>query len=271
MDVIYLEPPSTGGGELARSYQGPVDGPYSRVAIGAFDGVHLGHQRVLSGCDTVLTFDPHPMSVLDPNRVPRLLSDHKTKVRKLEVLGIQRVAIICFNEAWSRLSPHQFVEHVLLIGLGAGFVSVGENFRFGAGGAGTPKTFEAYPSLQFQVVPLLPHGQSGDPISSTRIRNLVATGNVEAAAELLGGPLVVPARVSFESRLVISEKLALPAPGLYLGLVNNRSTAITVCSGNMVHVARNIRQGSDVELSFVERVDRTFSRRAVCCRHRRSG
>ena len=128
MEVVTLTTPP---GALARPAPEPATarpartGPYSSVAIGAFDGVHLGHRQVLAGCNTVLTFDPHPMNVLAPRRAPCLLSDTRTKLRKLEALGIRRAAIIRFDDAWSHLDADEFVKRVLLGYLGARIVSVG--------------------------------------------------------------------------------------------------------------------------------------------------
>lgn len=248
MEVLTLEPPHAGNSRRDVSAE-----PYCSVAIGAFDGVHLGHGEVVAGCDTVLTFDPHPMSVLAPQHTPSLLSDHRTKMRKLAALGVQRVAIIPFDDFWARVSPEAFVERVLIDSLHAKFVSVGENFRFGARGAGTPDTFLDYPSLEVRVVPMVKWGAAGDPISSTRIRRNVAAGNVESAAELLGGPLVLPARVSDAGHLVVADEYALPAPGLYLGRVDNRSVSLRVRPGGIMTATGILRPGTSVWVSFESR------------------
>lgn len=251
MEILSLEAPHERRGAGSRRSGGA--GRRAKVAIGTFDGVHLGHRQVLHGCDTVLTFDPHPMQVLQPRQVPSLLTDRRRKLQKLGALGIQRVAIVPFDESWSRVSAEDFVEGVLVDRLGAEFVSVGQGFRFGAGGAGTTATFAQYPELSTRVVSLLTRGPAGEPISSTRIRRLVADGNVELAANLLGASFTLPAVVGDEGRLLISSTFARPAPGCYLGYVDSHACAFRVCQDRTVAVMSTARTGTHVEVTFVKR------------------
>lgn len=254
--VLTSPPDPTGGGHPPVRAAHQRSGPYSSVAIGSFDGVHLGHRQVLVGCDTVLTFDPHPRRVLAPSRAPCLLSDQPTKLRKLAALGIRRTAIIRFDAAWSRLAAEDFVEHVLLGRLGAKIVSVGANFRFGAGGTSTAATLARYPSLQTRVIPLVTGGPGGQPISSTRIRQLVAGGDVEGAAALLAGPLVLPAVVVGHHRLVIDGKYALPATGRYHGSVGGRPGTVEV-AGNVVTTDVDAgAPGTTVAVAFLQLQDK---------------
>jgi len=254
--VTLTSPPGlTGSGQWPTTAHSSRGGPYSSVAIGSFDGVHLGHRQVLAGCDTVLTFDPHPMHVLAPRRAPCLLSDHPTKLRKLAALGIRRTAIIRFDETWSHLPGSEFVERVLLGRLGARMVSVGANFRFGAGGTATPATFADYPSLQTRVMPLLTGGPDGLPISSTRVRQLVARGDVEAAAVLLGSPLVLPALIVGRDRLAIADRFAVPAPGVYHGSVDGRPTVIRVAGEGITTAMAAGQPGASVAVAFLRRRD----------------
>jgi len=224
-----------------------------RVAIGTFDGVHLGHRQVLDGCDTVLTFDPHPMQVLEPGHAPSLLSDRRLKLRKLGALGVRRVAIVAFDQAWSQLTAEDFVKRVVVDRLGAEFVSVGHGFRFGARGAGTTSTFEQYPGLSTRVVPLVTRGPAGDAISSTRIRKLIFDGDVEAAADLLGTSLVLPAAVGDEGQLLIASEFARPAPGLYFGYVDSHQCSLRVGHDATVEVLGTSRPGTQVDVTFVKR------------------
>ncbi|MFF3057412.1 hypothetical protein [Streptomyces sp. NPDC057909] len=251
MEVLSLEVPRGKRGDGSRRTGGARW--RAKVAIGTFDGVHLGHRQVLHGCDTVLTFDPHPMQVLQPRHVPSLLTDRRRKLQKLGALGIQRVAIVPFDQAWSRVSAEDFVEGVLVDRLGAEFVSVGQGFRFGARGAGTTATFDQYPELSTRVVPLVTRGPAGEPISSTRIRRLIFDGDVEVAAGLLGASLTLPAVVGDKGQFLISSDFARPAPGLYLGYVDSRPCALRVCQDRTVAVMSTARTGTHVEVTFVKR------------------
>ncbi|MGW2047703.1 FAD synthetase family protein [Streptomyces sp. NPDC001858] len=258
MEVVDLEVPDGipgAGGHRRAGGTGAhaTTGARAKVAIGTFDGVHLGHRQVLQGCDTVLTFDPHPMQVLQPRQVPNLLSDRRQKLRKLGSLGIRRVAIVPFDQAWSRVPAENFVEDVLLDRLRADFVSVGEGFRFGARGAGTTATFDRYPELSTRVVPLVTRGGAGEPISSTRIRRLIFDGEVESAAELLGAALALPAVVGGEGQLLISPRFARPAPGFYFGCVDGRYCGIRVRQDRTAVVLGPARTGTSVEVTFVKR------------------
>ncbi|GAA1586992.1 hypothetical protein GCM10009789_45670 [Kribbella sancticallisti] len=248
MEVLSLGVPHWKGHAGDRT-----DGPRSRVAIGTFDGVHLGHRQVLDGCDTVLTFDPHPLMVLEPQQVPSLLSDRRRKLRKLSALGIRRVAIVAFDRAWSRVPAEDFVESVVVGRLGAESVSVGQDFRFGAGGAGTTTTFDQYPGLSTRIIPLVTQGPAAEPISSTRIRRLIFDGDVETAAKLLGAPLALPAVVGDGGRLLISSDFARPAPGAYLGFVDSHACGLRVRADRTVAVTGLTPAGAFVEVTFVKR------------------
>ncbi|WP_351231482.1 FAD synthetase family protein [Streptomyces sp. NPDC002133] len=251
MEVLSLEVPDRKRGAGSRRTGGAR--ARAKVAIGTFDGVHLGHRQVLYECDTVLTFDPHPMQVLEPRHVPSLLSDRRRKLQKLGTLGIRRVAIVPFDRAWSRVSAEDFVERVVVDRLGAQFVSVGQGFRFGARGAGTTTTFEQYPELSTRVVPLVTRGPAGEPISSTRIRRLIFDGDIEGAADLLGASLTLPAVVGDEGQLLISSEFARPAPGFYLGYVDSHPCALRVRQDRTVEVMSPARTGTHVEVTFVKR------------------
>jgi riboflavin kinase/FMN adenylyltransferase len=250
MEVLTLEAPRHAVGLRSRQ-----DAPTrSKVAIGTFDGVHLGHRQVLHGCDTALTFDPHPLRVLQPRAAPQLLSDHGLKLRKLSAAGIRRVAIVRFDRGWSEMSAEDFVEHVVIGRLGADFVSVGEGFSFGARGAGTTAMFERHPGLATRVVPLVTRGGANEPISSTRIRRLVGEGDVEEAASMLGEPLTLPAEVGPQNELSISAEYVVPAPGLYLGRLDQRRCALRVQPDRTVEVLGTPCAGSQIQVSFLERL-----------------
>ena len=157
-----------------------------RIAIGTFDGVHLGHRRVIAGCDTVLTFEPHPLTVLRPDASPPRLTDCDEKLRRLALLGVDETVVVPFDRDFATLSAFEFVDRVLVAGLQAIHVSIGVNFRFGQGAAGDAELLAADARFETRIVPL--HAVDGEPISSTRIRGLLAAGAIAEAGRLLGGP-----------------------------------------------------------------------------------
>jgi riboflavin kinase/FMN adenylyltransferase len=177
----------------------PAEPSGRAVALGTFDGVHLGHRRVIgSAVDrarerglvaTVATFDPHPLRVLRPEQPPQLLTITDQKIALVAGLGVDELVAIPFTPELSRQSAEDFCTQVLAAALGARLVSVGANFRFGHGAAGDAALLRARPEFETEVVELVQHG--GDSISSSRIRSLLAEGDVAGAAELLGAPYTI--------------------------------------------------------------------------------
>lgn len=173
---------------------GPADRG-ATVALGNFDGVHLGHQRVIAAARAarpsaplgVVTFVPHPRRVFQPEAEPFELMTPDCRARRLGKLGVERVFHLRFDRALAALSPQAFCETVLVARLGVAHVAVGADFCFGAKRAGTTATLAAEGErLGFgvAVVPLL-HGD-GTEVSSTAIRRALAEGRPEAAAAMLG-------------------------------------------------------------------------------------
>lgn len=172
------------------------------VTIGNFDGVHRGHQEVLAhakaraaelgGLPVVaLTFDPHPMTVLRPDRAPAMLSRAEERAELLTRYGADAVLILPFTKEVSGWPPEEFIDRVLVRTLHAKAIVVGENFRFGHKAAGHVDTLiAAGAEAGFQVEGLSLAGDA-QPWSSTYIRGRIAEGDVEAAAEALGRPLRV--------------------------------------------------------------------------------
>ena len=109
----------------------PTPGRGRHVAIGTFDGVHLGHRAVIDEADTVLTFDPHPLAVIRPDALPKLLMPFPIKRDVIGGLGVDDLVVIHFDRDFQERSAESFIEDVLIGRLGAAQVSVGENFRFG--------------------------------------------------------------------------------------------------------------------------------------------
>src|SRR3954451_25033607 len=132
----------------------PGSGP-RRGAIGTFDGVHRGHREVIRGADTVLTFEPHPLSVIHPEATPKLITTFPVKRDLIAGLGVDELVVIPFDKGFSSQTAEEFVQHVLIEKLGAEQVSVGENFRFGKGARGTPEFLGEHTEFQTRVVPLV--------------------------------------------------------------------------------------------------------------------
>lgn len=208
-----------------------------RVAIGQFDGVHLGHRDVIAGSDTVLTFEPHPLSVVRPEAAPRLLTDLDAKARLIERLGVQELVVIAFDEHVAAQAPADFIEEVLVGALGATHVSVGENFRFGHRAAGDADLLRADPRFETRVVALVE--VDGEVVSSSHIRALVSAGDVEHAAHFLGsrfqlrGEVVTGDRRGRElgfptANIVPDERLVYPGHGVYAARADGACAAVSV-------------------------------------------
>jgi riboflavin kinase/FMN adenylyltransferase len=207
------------------------------VAIGTFDGVHLGHQAVIEGADTVLTFDPHPLEVLHPAATPKLIMPFGVKRDVIEGLGVEELVVIPFDEDFAHRSAEDFVERVLLEKLDAKQVSVGENFRFGSKAKGDPAMLEARPEFRTRVVPLVE--VDGETVSSTRIRALVAAGEMEGARRCLGAPFMVEGTVVTgdqrgrelgfpTANIVPDDRLAIPGHGVYAAFADGVPAAVNV-------------------------------------------
>lgn len=174
----------------------PVRG--SAVTIGAYDGVHTGHRHLIGtlrsmaaerGLDTVVvTFDRHPASVVRPESAPLLLTDLEQKLELLAATGVDRAVVVPFDEVRANETAEDFVTEVLVDALGAQLVVVGEDFHFGHGRKGNVSLLRDMGARYgFEVVGLgLEADQAGEAVSSTRIRRLLAAGDVASAARLLG-------------------------------------------------------------------------------------
>jgi riboflavin kinase/FMN adenylyltransferase len=204
------------------------------LAVGTFDGVHLGHRRVIEGSDSVLTFDPHPVSVIAPEHTPKLLTTAAVKAELIAALGVQEVVVIPFNREFAAQSPQAFIDDVLVGALGATRVSVGENFRFGHKAQGTPALLAADGRFETVVHPLLEI--DGEVVSSSHIRGLVAAGEVAQAGHFLGAPFQLRGPVvrgdergrelGFPTaNLVPDERIVCPGHGVYACVVDTATIA----------------------------------------------
>jgi riboflavin kinase/FMN adenylyltransferase len=167
----------------------------SVVSIGNFDGLHLGHREILKtvversrklGIQAVaMTFSPHPIQFLAPERAPRLISTPEQKIELMKTTGIDVLFIARFDHAFSRMSPEHFVREYLIDGLKALSVCIGGNFNFGYRQRGTTQTLREFQSY-FEVIEVPPVRVRGTIVSSSRIRELVEAGEVSGACRLLG-------------------------------------------------------------------------------------
>lgn len=213
----------------------------SAVTIGAYDGVHRGHRQLIAelrrqaderGLETaVVTFDRHPATVVRPESAPLLLTDLDQKLELLAATGVDRTLIVPFDRQRADESAEEFVLEVLVRALGARLVVVGENFHFGHGRKGNVPMLRDLGTVHgFDVVGWhLVADAGGAPVSSTRIRGLLAEGDVAGAAELLGRPHEVRGTVVGgdgrggpelgmpTANVALAAGTALPAPGVYAG------------------------------------------------------
>jgi riboflavin kinase / FMN adenylyltransferase len=229
----------------------PLGGPRRVVAIGTFDGVHVGHQAVIGRAIEIarerglaamaLTFEPNPLAVLRPELHPAVLTHLGLKTQLIERLGVDELLVVPFTRAFARIRAERFAEMLVSPPLGADAAVVGRNFRFGHGGAGTVDMLAQFGrsrALRVEAPPTVTSAD-GKPISSTRIRRLVATGQVATVIPLLGRPHCVEGRVVPgdqrgramglpTANLEVPPDSAVPARGVYAGravLASGRSAA----------------------------------------------
>ncbi len=195
-----------------------------RLAVGEFDGVHAGHREVIAGADAVLTFEPHPRTVVSPASAPKLLTTLEQKADLIAALGVDELIVIPFDGERMSQTAQEFIDHELVERLGAVQVSVGENFRFGHRAKGDAALLAAQDAFTTRVVQLVE--VDGEIVSSTHIRGLVATGSVAEAARLLGAPFGMRGIVAHGDKrgrtlgfptanLVPDPALAVPDHGIY--------------------------------------------------------
>ncbi|HZA58184.1 MAG TPA: bifunctional riboflavin kinase/FAD synthetase [Solirubrobacterales bacterium] len=245
------------------------------VAIGTFDGVHLGHQAVIDDADTVLTFDPHPLTVIHPEVAPKLLMTPEVKRDVIDGLGVEQLVVIPFDREFSKHSAEDFVEGVLVERLGANRVSVGENFRFGAKAKGDVRMLRADERFETRVVPLVE--VDGETVSSTRVRGLVAAGEVEQAMRCLGAPFMMESEVVTgdqrgrelgfpTANIVPDDALVVPGHGVYAAFANGHPAAVNVGIRPTFETGRGLLiesylidfrgdlYGQNLRVAFVERL-----------------
>jgi riboflavin kinase / FMN adenylyltransferase len=207
------------------------------VAIGTFDGVHVGHRQVIDDADTVLTFEPHPLRVLHPEAAPKLIMPFDIKRDVIEGLRVAELVVIPFDQEFSEIAPVDFCARILAERLGATNVSVGENFRFGARARGDSELLASREEFDTRIVPLVE--VDGEIVSSSRVRSLVAAGEIEAATRCLGAPFLFEGtvvegdgrgrRLGFPTaNIVPSDDLVCPGHGVYAAFANGHPAAVNV-------------------------------------------
>ncbi len=215
-------------------------GSRSAVTIGAYDGVHLGHRAVLGELralaserdleTVVVTFDRHPASVVRPESAPFLLTDLPQKLDLLADCGVDRTLVLPFDRRRADEAAEEFIAEVLVEALGAQLVVVGTDFHFGHGRKGNVALLREQGAVQdFEVVGFGLHDAGGTPVSSTRIRELVANGDMATASGLLGRDHEVRGTVVRgdgrggsqlgmpTANVEVPDEIAVPGEGIYAG------------------------------------------------------
>lgn len=195
------------------------------VTIGNFDGIHQGHQAMLArltaqaaavgGLPTVLTFEPHPREVFTPDSAPTRLTSLREKLEILRGLGVAHVHVCRFTRGFASLSAEDFVQRILVDGLKARYVLVGDDFRFGAKRAGDFAMLQTLGATHgFQAEALHTVEAAGQRASSTAVREALAEGDMALAAQLLGRPYSISGRVVGGDQL--GRKIGYPTANIQL-------------------------------------------------------
>jgi riboflavin kinase / FMN adenylyltransferase len=245
------------------------------VAVGTFDGVHLGHRAVIAGAESVLTFEPHPASVITPQHTPKLLTTLERKAELIASLGVQELIVIPFDAEFAARSAAEFIDDVLVGALGAAQVAVGENFRFGHRAQGDPQLLQADERFATVVHPLLEI--DGEVVSSSHIRGLLTAGHVGEANRLLGSPFQITGEVVHgdargrelgfpTANLVPDDALVCPGHGVYACMAGGYAAAVNIgvrptfqtgrgelIEAYLLDFAEDI-YGSQLSLSFLARL-----------------
>lgn len=226
--------------------------PYPVLTIGNFDGQHRGHQALLQtvvrtaaeagGTPMVLTFDPHPITVLRPGIDLLLLTPPEEKLARFQDAGIEEVLFLTFNAALATLTPEEFVGQVLGEGIGVKELFVGQHFAFGKGRAGRmDDLLRLSAQTGFRVHAVPPVLVDGEVVSSTRVRQLVQAGELRAAARCLGRPYGFNGAVVTGAQrgailgwptanLRLPQRLALPPDGVYATIAHWRGNRLASAS-----------------------------------------
>ncbi len=215
----------------------PQNLPFPVLTLGNFDGVHRGHQALLArvcqratllgGTSIVVTFDPHPLKILAPEKCPPLITTTQQKIRLLERYGIALTCCFSFTREFANQEAEEFVEEILYKRIRVKEVYVGYDFAFGKGRKGTPELLKTMGTrLDFHVEVVNPVQAEGEIVSSTRIRHLIRRGAMQEASQFLGRPYALEGKVvpgfqqgrelGFPTANVIPFNDLIPANGVYV-------------------------------------------------------
>lgn len=209
---------------------------YSAVTIGNFDGVHKGHIEIFRHLNerskrldlptVVVTFEPHPLKVLAPGKAPALITTFRQKTALIAATGIDYLAVIPFTSEFSLTTADGFVRDILCDALGMRHIVIGHDYAFGRGREGNFLTLQKIGAERgFTLEDMSPIGENGSVFSSSLVRRMVADGDVESAAEILGrchtisGTVVhgreIGATIGFPTANISSENELIPRDGVY--------------------------------------------------------
>jgi len=208
----------------------------SVVTLGNFDGIHLGHRALIEGAvrdarawsvpAVVLTFEPHPVKVFTPERAPKMILAHKDKMQMLQALGVDAVVVQHFDLSFAKITAEEFVRRFLVERLRAAKIWVGRDFRFGRGRKGRAEDLERWGGENgFSVAMVEPILVDGARVSSSRARELIEAGKVDAVMALLGRYHFVSGRVvagrrrgrdlGFPTANIAARTELIPLDGIY--------------------------------------------------------
>jgi len=234
------------------------------LAIGEFDGIHLGHQEVIKRAlqtaknmhipASIMTFHPHPKEVLGQHKYTQLLTPANEKERILAGMGLDNSYLVAFDSDFMKVTPEQFVEN-MLIPMNVNTVIVGFDFTFGFRGAGTPDTLCELAAGRFAVEVIRPFLLNGSKVSSTLVREYLQSGQLEEANLLLGRPYTITGTVVTgdgrgrtigfpTANIEMSESFVIPTLGVYAAKV--------IVDGEVHHAVMNVGK----KPTFVEHLDK---------------
>ena len=217
----------------------------SALAIGNFDGMHLGHQALLQTLmqtakaqdlvPAVMTFEPHPRELFTPNNAPSRLCSLREKLEYFANAGVERVYVCAFNQRFAQVTAEDFMQRILRQSLHAEAILVGEDFRFGARRAGTTEDFVR---AGFKLIKLPQVDLAGERVSSTRVRSALAHGRLDEAAALLGRPYSISGKVVHGAQR--GRQLGFPTANVHMRHERPALTGVYAVKLDGLHAVANL-------------------------------